>query len=148
MSFIEIISALVIVGLLCGIVVSSVGVLSKYTKMIVAYSSLKVYAVNKIEEIRTDLDDYEAGLDGTQPIDSIDYNDDGRGNSGTTERTGIEAKFTITSIGHTDGAGFYDSLLVYGKELYLVEYSIKDISTKEYIRGQTLLRGGCTANAD
>ena len=79
LSFVEIVSSLVVIALMGGAVIATVAVLTQNSRETAMYTKMKVEMVNLIETIQSDL---ERGYDGgADPIDSIDYNDN------TGERT-------------------------------------------------------------
>lgn len=119
MSFIEIISSLVIIAMISGAVISSGSLVVQSSKEIAQYSRLRVYATNKIEQIENDL---ESGED----ITSIDYNESGITN-------GIYADVDIDDIGDA-----------FGDNIYMVSMRLAIRGTNITTRPKAILRAGCS----
>lgn len=126
LSFVEIVSSLVVIALMGGAVIATVAVLTQNSRETAMYTKMKVEMVNLIETIQSDL---ERGYDGgADPIDSIDYNDT------TGERTGFVTNVSVVDIGD-----------VFGKSLYRVEITMTPTDNSTQIKTTTFLREGCTA---
>ena len=122
LSFVEIVSSLVVIALMGGAVIATVAVLTQNSRETAMYTKMKVEMVNLIETM-------ERGYDGgADPIDSIDYNDN------TGERTGFVTNVSVVDIGD-----------VFGKSLYRVEITMTPTDNSTQIKTTTFLREGCTA---
>lgn len=129
LSFVEIVSSLVVIALMGGAVIATVAVLTQNSRETAMYTKMKVEMVNLIETIQSDLErGYDGGADPIDPIDSIDYNDN------TGERTGFVTNVSVVDIGD-----------VFGKSLYRVEIMMTPTDNSTQIKTTTFLREGCTA---
>lgn len=126
LSFIEVISSMLIIALLTGMVLGIVSVMSQSTKEALEYTELKIYEMKRLEEIRNDLEMSMEYL--ANPIDTVDYSE-------IDAETGIVANIEIESVGTP-----------FNKELYLVKMTVHKSNSQRVIKSQTLLRGGCTAH--
>lgn len=117
MSFIEVISCVIVVALLCSIIIGSASVLRNYMKDTVDYTTMKLYAVDKIESIQADL---ERGVE----IDVQNYNDNG-------EESGVHADVYIRDIGE-----------VFDKPLYHVEIRMTHTTSLLVASTEAILRQG------
>lgn len=122
MSFIEVLTSLVVTVLMVSMLLSTISILRKTNEKSKVYSHLNMYVVNKLDEIHVDCD---AGV----VIDAENYNDDG-----TT--SGVWADVIITDV--ADG---------FGKPLYLVEIKAQKLDRTENITAQAFVREGCVAYA-
>jgi hypothetical protein len=123
LSFVEIVSSLVVIALMGGAVIATVAVLTQNSRETAMYTKMKVEMVNLIETIQSDL---ERGYDGG--ADPIDYNDN------TGERTGFVTNVSVVDISD-----------VFGKSLYRVEITMTPTDNSTQIKTTTFLREGCTA---
>ena len=122
MTFIEVISSMIITSMLIGAIVGAGALLLDATRQSVNMRRLQVFVVNQIERIQGDL---EEGL----LIEALDYSDPGI-------NSGIWSDIVITDVGD-----------VFGKSLYLVELSLRVRDTKDMLISHVVLREGCTAYA-
>lgn len=125
MTFIEVISALIVVTLMCSMVIGTGSVFMKQTREMASYSKLQLYTITKLEKITTDLNN---GL----VIDGLDYNDNG-------DTSGVVADVFVTDVS--------DNGMSFGKPLYLVELKIKVVDTDTSVTNYSLVREGCSAHA-
>lgn len=122
MTFVEVIASLLIVAMLSSATIAAGGLFLKSTQQITSYAKVKIYAVNMLERIQTDLEDGEV-------IDALDYNDTGL-------NSGVRADVFITDLGD-----------VFGKSLYSVELRLRARGQDDTVLSQAVLREGSTAHA-
>lgn len=122
MSFIEVISCMVIVAFLCS-TVAYVGSLStSIAKEIEGYSTLRIYATDVLEHIQDDLEE------GVQ-IDAYSYSEH-------SESSSVYSEVSITDVGES-----------YGKSVYLVNMHLTIRGTNISAKVNAILREGCTLYA-
>lgn len=128
LSFVEVLSSLIIVSMLTVIVLASFSIITSNTKDSLAYSRLKFCGTNLIETMQRDVE-LSAKGEGS-PIDTIDYSD----------YSGEDGVIIEVSPPKIVGC-------VSGKDLYFVEIKLTDVATHNIVRSSFLLREGCVAHA-
>lgn len=122
LSFIEVITSLVMIAMMITIVVAMVGVMRGNMQTTMAYTDMKMYGVNTLETLQMDL---EQGVQ----IDAENYNDDGAD-------SGIRADVYVTDIG-----------MVHGKPMYRVDIEMYHREAGVLAKTEAVLREGCIAYA-
>lgn len=125
MTFIEVISSLIVVTLMCTMVIGTGSVFLKLTREMAGYSKLQLYTITKLENITDDLNNGFV-------IDGIDYNDNG----GTS---GVIAEVYVTDVSDDEKS--------FGKPLYLVELKMTAVDADVSVTNCSLVREGCSAHA-
>lgn len=124
MSFIEVVTSLVIISMLGVAVIGMAAILKKNTADTSAYTQMKVEAVDILDAIQADI---EAGfeVDSLSYIDKIDQETYSLLNSGVV----------VTSVGEA-----------FGKPLYYVTIELTRKTGHQHIKTEAFMRPGCTAH--
>ena len=119
MSFIEVVSSMLITALVAGVILGMTVILTNGVKATHSYMQLKAYTMETFDKIQTDLND---GVD----ITSINYSD-------PTGTKGIRSTIQVDEAG-----------LVFGKALYYVSINAQVKGTEFITTTQSVLRAGCS----
>ena len=122
-SFIELVSSIVVITMICASVIYAGDIVVKSSKDITYYTRLRAYATNKIEEIENDL---ESGTD----ITSKDYSENGI-------TSGVHATVEVSDVG-----------FAFGDSVYVVKMRLILRGTDIVIQPKAILRGGCSLYAE
>lgn len=125
-SFVEVVSCLLIVALMCTMMLSMTSAIAASNKETANYNLLRNYAVSVFEKLHTDLENGEL-------IDSINYDDDGHDSN-------IKATVYVYDLGKNNSA--------FGKSFYYVELKLVMQKSHEMLTSKCFLREGCVAYAD
>lgn len=124
MSFIEVVTSLVIISMLGVAVIGMAAILKNNTADTMAYTQMKVAAVDILDTIQTDI---EAGFE----VDSLSYMDE----IDTETYALLNSRVVVTNVGEA-----------FGKPLYFVTIELTNKAGHQHIKTEAFMRPGCTAH--